>query len=274
LSRAAAVVAKRRWWKEVIFVLAFYLVYARIRNQFGSNGFFAASSTAAADNARRVIDFEKKLGLFFEERLQAVFLDWDWFLWFWNVFYGSLHFVVTIGVGIFLYRKFPFRFIRYRTALANTTALALIGFSAFPLMPPRLLASPPPYGGSMTEYSFIDTLSVYGGLWSFDSGTLQAISNQWAAMPSLHLAWAAWCSVALAPVLRSLWSRWLIWLYPVATSFGIVVTGNHYWIDGLVGLGVLFAGMLCANWLMRFRYPDDGAIKRSADSVPCGADIR
>ena len=126
----------------------------------------------------------------------------------------------------------------------------------------------------MTEYSFIDTLSVYGGLWSFDSGTLQAISNQWAAMPSLHLAWAAWCSVALAPVLRSLWSRWLIWLYPVATSFGIVVTGNHYWIDGAVGLGVLFAGMLCANWLMRFRYPDDGAINRSADSVPCGADIR
>ena len=87
MSRAAAVVAKRRWWKEVIFVLALYLVYARIRNQFGSNGFFAASSTAAADNARRVIDFEKKLGLFFDERLQAVFLDWDWFLWFWNLFY-------------------------------------------------------------------------------------------------------------------------------------------------------------------------------------------
>ena len=60
----------------------------------------------------------------------------------------------------------------------------------------------------------------------------------------------------------------------MATSFGIVVTGNHYWIDGVAGLGVLFAGMLCANWLMRFRYPDDGAINLSADSVPCGADIR
>ena len=45
----------------------------------------------------------------------------------------------------------------------------------------------------MTDFAFIDTLAVHGGLWSFDSGTLQAISNQWAAMPSLHLAWAAWC---------------------------------------------------------------------------------
>ena len=242
-----AIAAKRRWWKEVLLILAFYLVYGYVRNQVGSDGLFAAETSAAAENARRVIDFEKQLGLFFEEDLQNWFLDWGWFLWFWNVFYGSLHFVVTIGVGVFLYRRFPLRFLRCRTGLAITTALGLIGFAAFPLMPPRLLASPPPYGGAMTDFSFIDTLSVHGGLWSFDSGTLQALSNQWAAMPSLHLAWAAWCTIAIPPVLKSTPARIAMWAYPFATSFGIVITANHYWIDGLAGIAVLAVGMWCAT---------------------------
>jgi hypothetical protein len=253
LTPVESVVDKRRWWKEVLFVLAFYVVYARIRNQFGSNGLFAATTTTAADNARRVIDFEKQIGLFFEENLQEAFLEWDWFLWFWNVFYGSLHFVVTIGAGIFLYRRFPARYLKYRTGLGITTALGLVGFATFPLMPPRLLSSPPPYGGAMTDFAFVDTLAVHGGLWSFDSGTLQAISNQWAAMPSLHLAWAAWCAIALVPVLRSPWTRAAMWIYPFATSFSIVVTANHYWIDGLAGLLVLVVGLRCASWIWKIR---------------------
>ncbi|HJM22321.1 MAG TPA: phosphatase PAP2 family protein [Acidimicrobiales bacterium] len=243
-------VARRRWWKELLIILGFYLVYGQVRNQFGSDGFFAAKTSTAAENARRVIDFEKRLGLFFEEDLQNWFLDWGWFLWFWNVFYGSLHFVMTIGVGLYLYQRFPLRFIRYRTGLAITTALGLVGFAAFPLMPPRLLSSPPPYGGAMTDFAFVDTLSVHGGLWSFDSGTLQAISNQWAAMPSLHLAWAAWCAIAVVPVLKSNSARIAMWAYPVATSFGIVITANHYWIDGLAGLVVLGAGMWCAQRIL------------------------
>ena len=161
MTPVESVVDKRRWWKEVLFVLAFYVVYARIRNQFGSNGLFAATTTTAADNARRVIDFEKQIGLFFEENLQEAFLEWDWFLWFWNVFYGSLHFVVTIGAGIFLYRRFPARYLKYRTGLGITTALGLVGFATFPLMPPRLLSSPPPYGGAMTDFAFVDTLAVH-----------------------------------------------------------------------------------------------------------------
>lgn len=241
------IVARMRWWKEALFILGFYLAYGQVRNQLGSDGIFAATTDTAAKNAERVIAFEKQIGLFFEQDLQQWFLDWGWFLWFWNVFYGSLHFVVTIGVGLFLYRRFPLRFIRYRTGLAITTALGLIGFATFPLMPPRLLSSPPPYGGAMDKFSFVDTLSVHGGLWSFDSGTLQAISNQWAAMPSLHLAWAAWCTIAIAPVLKSISARAAMWLYPVATLFGVIITANHYWIDGLGGLVALALGMWFAH---------------------------
>jgi hypothetical protein len=99
----------------------------------------------------------------------------------------------------------------------------------------------------MNNFSFVDTLSVHGGLWSFDSGTLQAISNQWAAMPSLHLAWAAWCTIAIAPVLKPISARVAMWLYPVATLFGVIITANHYWIDGLAGLVALALGMWFAH---------------------------
>ena len=65
---------------------------------------------------------------------------------------------------------------------------------------------------------------------------MQAISNQWAAMPSLHLAWAAWCVYALYPILRRKVSRSILLTYTLLTLFTIVVTGNHYWIDGIAGL--------------------------------------
>ena len=239
-----------RWWKEVLYVLVFYGVYSWIRNQFGSSGSFSATNASAVRNAEWIIDVEEAMGLFFEEAVQAAFEGWGWFFWFWNVFYGSLHFVVTAGVMVYLYRAFPLRYQRYRTALAITTGLALVGFASFPLMPPRLLAAGGPYGADLTQYDFVDTLVVHGGLWSFDSGAMNAISNQWAAMPSLHIGWAAWCTFALAPVLRSRWAVGAIVAYPFLTLFAVVVTANHYWIDGVGGLIVLGTGMWGAQQLM------------------------
>jgi len=232
-----------RWWREVIYALAFYAVYSWIRNQFGSSGSFPASNASALRNAERIINLERSVGLFFEERLQAAFGGWGWFYWFWNVFYGSLHFVVTAGVMVYLYRCFPLRYQRFRTALAITTGLALAGFSSFPLMPPRLLSAGGDYGAHLAQYEFVDTLAQHGGLWSFDSGAMNAISNQWAAMPSLHLGWASWCTIALVPVLRRRWVRAVLLAYPVITLFAVVVTANHYWVDGLGGLGVMGIGL-------------------------------
>lgn len=238
-----AAAPRLRWWRELVYVLAFYGVYSWIRNQFGSSGSFSASNASARRNAEWIIEVEKAMGLFFEEALQELFEGWGWFYWFWNVFYGSLHFIVTAAVMVYLYRRFPLRYQRYRTVLAFTTGLALIGFATFPLMPPRLLAAGGEYGADLTQYEFVDTLVVHGGLWSFDSGTMESISNQWAAMPSLHIGWAVWCTLALVPVLRNRWGRVAIIVYPILTLFGVVVTANHYWIDGIGGLIVLSVGM-------------------------------
>ncbi|MGI9600597.1 MAG: phosphatase PAP2 family protein [Acidimicrobiales bacterium] len=260
------------WWKEAALVLGFYAVYTTIRNQFGSA---RVSSEVAYDNAELVIDIEQALGSFHEEEIQSWFLDWDWFLWFWNVFYGTFHFGVTIFALVWLYRRFPERYPRWRNTFAITTAAALIGFATFPLMPPRLLPTGPPYGGARfggDQYQFVDTLADVGGLWSFDSGTMQEVSNQYAAMPSLHFAWATFCAVAVIPTLTNRWGRAALALYPVATLFAIVVTGNHYWIDALGGLVVLGFGYLVgtrsADWWRRRQIAKSDAAEQSAGRDP------
>ncbi len=239
-----------RWWKEALLVGAFYAVYSFTRNLFGSARVEKGEEPVHSfNNALRVIRLERFLGLFHEETLQDLFLPYHWFIRFWNIYYGTFHFIVTIGAFVALFFLMPARFTRYRNTLGFTTAFAIIGFSLFPLMPPRLLNDDGPYGGERLalergeeNFGFTDTLAEVGGLWSFDSGAVAEVSNQYAAMPSLHIAWSTWCALALWPLVRRWWSRALLVLYPIATLFCIVVTANHYWLDGVGGLLTLFCG--------------------------------
>jgi hypothetical protein len=221
-----------RWWKEVGLVLAFYAVYSAVRNTQGSA---VVSQAHALHNALRIIRWEKLVGVYHEEALQQHFLGWNGFIEFWNLFYGTFHFFVTIFALVFLFRRFPVRYRRWRNTLAATTALALVGFATYPLMPPRLLPA---------SYGFVDTLRAYGSLWSFDSGAMSKLSNQYAAMPSLHFAWAMWCTLVLVPALRSWWAKAAAIVYPAFTLFAIVVTANHFVFDALGGLVVLGVGSL------------------------------
>lgn len=236
-----------RWWREVIYVVAFYSVYSLIRNQFGSA---AVSDARALSNAEQVIRVERLLGIFHEETVQQWFLGWRSFIQFWNLFYGTFHFVVTGFCIVWLFRRFPDRYVRWRTALAVTTALALVGFAAFPLMPPRLLPH---------SYGFEDTLRTFGGLWSFDSGAMSKVSNQYAAMPSLHFAWSTWSALVLVPTLRRPWLKIVAASYPFFTLFAIVVTGNHYILDAAGGLVILGVGLVVGSWWAARSRPVPGA---------------
>lgn len=252
------------WWKEAAIVAVFYLVYSWTRNQFGSNKIDADGVPEQAfTNAERVIRFERFLGLFHEESMQQLFLAQRTFVQFWNTYYGTAHFFVTIVVFALLFWKRPGVFPVWRNSLAIMTALAIVGFALFPLMPPRLLDAPcDRYGGECIPsqlrgdeggtFGFVDTLKDYGGPWSFDSETMTNISNQYAAMPSMHIGWSTWCAVAMWPLLRRRWHRVAVFLYPIATMFCILVTGNHYWIDGVGGLLAFGFGTLTGWGLHRW----------------------
>jgi hypothetical protein len=236
-----------RWWYEVVAMLALYIVYSGIRNKFGSA---TVGPEHAFNNAHKIITLERHLGLFVEENLQDAFLGQKWFLQFWNVFYGTFHFWVTGFALIWCYRRRPGVYSFWRNTIVFTTLLALIGFSLFPLMPPRLLDECGRFGACVS-YGFVDTLARFGGLWSFDSGAMEKISNQYAAMPSLHFAWSSWTFLVLFRHLKHRWARFAIACYPWVTLFAIIVTANHYWLDAAGGALALAVGFSIA-WLLRW----------------------
>jgi hypothetical protein len=250
-ERAAGVPAETRlrrlrWWQEVLFILGLSVIYNFVRN--GSEG----STALALEHAREIMRWQSMVGLNFEESLQ------DWALHFkplviaLNYVYGSLHFIVTGGVIIFLFRRHPGLYRRWRNTLAAATFLGLVGFVTWPLMPPRLLPA---------SYGFVDTLARYPTLWSFDSGAFQTISNQYAAMPSLHFAWAMFCTCALLPHLRHPAARLAAWAYLPLTLAAIVLTGNHFVLDAAGGAAALGIGYLLAA---RFTRPDQAAVTLTA----------
>ena len=221
------------WWKEALIAAVFYVIYSWTRNQFGSSQIAADGVPEQAfTNAERLIRLEAWMGLYHEQELQSWFLEFEWFIQFWNTFYGTAHFFVTIGVFALLFFRRKDVFPQWRNTLAAMTALAIIGFAFFPLMPPRLLDKPCPWpeeglamqpalhaagswGGECIEsdlrgddgtFGFVDTLAEMGGPWSFDSETVAEISNQYAAMPSLHIGWSTWCALAVWPLLRRRWT--------------------------------------------------------------------
>jgi len=260
------------WWKEALLILVFYMLYTATRNQFGSARLTTTGQpTQAFDNALTLIRWEKAVGLFHEEAIQRAFLDIRWFIWFWNVFYGTAHFIVTITLFVLMFRRAKPLFTKWRNSILATTALALVGFSLFPVMPPRLLDSTSRYGGACIqierrgdgpcteealaafepEFRFQDTLAEVGGLWSFDSGAMTRLSNQYAAMPSMHIGWSTWTALVLVPLLRRRWAKVLAALYPVITLVCILLTGNHFWLDGVGGLVCLGVGYALARVVTR-----------------------
>lgn len=223
------------WWRELLAVAAFYLAYSGIRDLRGDR---PVAAEVALANARRVIGLERSLRVFREAAIQHAFVGWHPFLQAWDDFYGTAHFVMVVTVLVLLFSRSSERYRLWRNTLAISTALALGGFAAFPVMPPRLLPA---------SYGFVDTLQRVGGLWSFSHGPISDLSDQYAAMPSLHVVWSTWCAMALVRIVRPWWGKALVALYPVATIFCVMITANHYFADAAAGLVLLLASLPLAR---------------------------
>jgi len=277
------------WLKEIMLIGAVYIVYGIVRNQFGSADLSEGQAPRHAfNNAVLIIDIENATGLFHEQTIQRWFLDTPWIPFF-NIFYGTAHFGVTLGVLTWLFVRHRQWFGRWRTTLMATTLIGLIGFALFPLMPPRLFNAEPrdcsrnpattelelvcyPYGGGELaredgepNYHWVDTLREVGGLWSFDSKGLDSVSNQYAAMPSLHIGWSVWCALVLWRFAKHRTTRYLGAIYPFVTLTAIVATANHFIIDAPGALVVLGAGYGIARVI-------EGSQRTEIDPVDCTID--
>jgi len=226
---------------------AAYGAYELVRGLVGTAG------SRPFTDAARVIDLERSLHVFAEPRIEAwVTAHAYWLLELADWTYINAHFVLTAAVLVFIYlrRNESFYFVRNMFVIAM--ALALIGYVAFPTAPPRL----------MPGWGFTDPVQQFTGV-SLQHGIGAALFNPYAAVPSMHVCVALLIGGTMSRLVRARVLRiaWLI--YPVLIAFVVVVTGNHYFTDVVLGaLTAAFSALLSRRLLARAR-PDVWAFRRS-----------
>ena len=147
-------------------------------------------------------------------------------------YYDNAHFIVTLGLLGFLWWKRADLYRPLRNSLVLVNVIGFIVFWRFPVAPPRMLAG------------FTDVVASTHAFGSWHTGALASQANQLAAMPSLHMAWAGWCSLAIWRISSRVWLRVLALLYPCLTALAVLATGNHFLLDILGGLLTLAISVL------------------------------
>ncbi|MFE2280678.1 phosphatase PAP2 family protein [Streptomyces sp. NPDC059454] len=228
-----------RLWFEILLIAVSYWTYSLVRNAVPEQ------RSEALRNADWVWRLERQLGLAVEESVNHAVNSVTWLIVGMNYYYATLHFVVTLGVLVWLYRGHPGRYAAARLVLFTTTGIALVGYYLYPLAPPRL----------MNGQDFIDTVLVHQTWGSMASGDLKNMSNQYAAMPSMHIGWSVWCGLTIFALATVPWVRVLGLVYPAATLVVIVATANHFWLDAVGGvLCLAFGYCIAAVWYGRQPY--------------------
>jgi membrane-associated phospholipid phosphatase len=214
--------ANRGWRTELLFFLAAYVVYNVAR------WVFVGDLSEAKDHARWIFELEQDAGVAIEGSVQRA-LDSAAASWLLSHLYLVAQLVVVPSTLIWLYRRSPELYRGLRNTVVATWLLAVPVFALFPVVPPRL-----------ADLGFADTVSQQAGVELTGRSTI--FYNQLAAVPSLHVGFAAAVGVAAALALRRPWAKALALLWPAIVSLSVVATGNHYVFDIAAGLGVTGLG--------------------------------
>ncbi len=218
--------------REVAIGLGVYAVYLAVRQAvFNDRG-----RRQAARNARRIVRLEERLGLHVEPAVQRSCIERRRLLHCLNLGYVSLNVVLTVGSLMRLYFTRHPDFHRLRRAAALATLGAQPAFLLFPTAPPRTLDG------------FTDTIRELAGL-DLDSGFVARLYDPIAAMPSIHCAYAVVTSAAVAETASHPVVRGLARVYPPAVFGTVLVTANHYVLDGIAGSALGLAALRLARRL-------------------------
>lgn len=237
---------------QVALVVAAWVLYSFVRSLSGDD------VAQAIHNGRVLLGWDDALGFGWtlelnrwatEHALIAVPFVFE---------YASLHYVITPLVLVWLWQRHPQAYRPALTALLAMSAVALACYVLLPVAPPRLL----PGTGWLDTMSAWSHLGWWGGAASAPAG-FEHLTDQYAAMPSLHVGWAVWCAWAWRTSASSFVRRFG-WLYPASIVTAVVLTANHYVLDVVVG--ALIA--LSVSLLLRARARSRGQNRRADDLVP------
>jgi PAP2 superfamily len=224
--------------RQVSLFGAAYLAYRFVR------GLVEGDANAAFAHARDLITLERTLHVFVEPSIQAWASGSHFVMVLSSWTYVNAQTSVTVAALVYLYLRHNRNFYFVRNMFMIAMAIALVGYTVFPTAPPRF----------MPEWGFIDSVSDFTGVHvSHASAAMTALVNPYAAVPSMHVAFALMIGWTLARLVRWRVVRVLWLLYPFLMAFVIVVTANHFIFDAF--LGALTAGVSAygASWLARAR---------------------
>lgn len=222
--------------RQLALFASVYYLYNLVRGMVNSD------VAAAYQNARTLVDAERAVGLFFEPALQTWALGHAWVADAASWVYVNSHFTVTTAFLVWLYLRRREAFCYVRNMFMVAMGIALVGYMAFPTAPPRFL---PEWGFTDTVVNLVGEEAARGA---------EVLYNPFAAVPSMHVAFALMVAVSAVILVRSRPLK-LVWaLYPVLVTFVVMVTGNHFWLDAVFGAMVAAAAAYAAHaWLARAR---------------------
>lgn len=195
------------------------------------------AEATAMHNAAVIMHIERTLGVFREPWLQAKVSHVEFLLVVFNWLWSNVHLPVMIGCLLWIYFAHRKDYGFYRNWFLSMNVMGIAIYALLPTAPPRLVPSS----------GIVDTLYVlspHSLQWGINSST----ANPYAAMPSLHMAYALFVACALIGLSRRRWLKPVFAAYPVLMFFAIIVTGNHWFLDALAGAMVTFAAyVFCAR---------------------------
>ena len=251
-ARAPSVASRRRrlpWWVEALLAIAGYEVYGAI--QSATDG----ERVTAVRHGWSLIHLEQHLHLWIEPTVNSWLSPHRLLSLTADYYYELSHAFVTAAVLVWLWRRHPAVYSRWRNTLLGLSLAALAVFWAFPVAPPRLTA--PGMTDILVRYDALGAAHAPSGL-----------IDLYAALPSLHVAWAVWCAMAVVAAGRTR-RRWWALTYPAATTLVVLTTANHYVLDAVAGAALALVAAGCAYL---GRMPGLGSFRRSDDrqATPAG----
>ena len=240
----------RREAAEIILLASALPIYYLVR------GITQTHVDESVERGIALINVEKSLGIFWEVELQSWVLSYEWLVKVLNNFYLFGHLPVIGGLAVWLYFWHRPQYLFMRNAFLISGAIALIFYVNFPTAPPRLLPE-------ALNFGFVDTV----GNQYQESRPLTPswFVNEYAAFPSMHIGWNLLVGLAVWLATKNIFIRAFAFLMPMAMMADIVLTANHYIIDGIAALPVIFVAIAIAagaRWLVMRKFAPDGNVER------------
>ncbi|HSC92806.1 MAG TPA: phosphatase PAP2 family protein [Gaiellaceae bacterium] len=205
------------------------------------------SVATAVANGHRILDLEHRLGLAWEDAAQDALLDANVLVTLANWIYIWGHWPVIVACGVVLFLRRRDAYLLLRRAMLISGGLGFLFFALLPVAPPRLL----PVG-------LVDTVVERSG--SYRALQPPELTNQYAAMPSLHFGWNLLVGIVLFLTFTTLAVRVFAVVMPAAMGFAVVATANHYVLDVVAGGAlVLLALAVSLAWNAATLQPHAGA---------------